>query len=233
MAVTFNLSDRLKTVEGAVGKWNTVADIGCDHGYVSISLINDKKAQKVLACDVNEGPLKAAKENIIQAGLEGIIETRLSDGLHKLTIDDGIEALVIAGMGGRLMARILEEGIEIVKECKQLVLQPQSEGFLVRQWLFGHGFAIDREFMVEDMGKFYWIIDASHGEYIKPVNPETEKIFNDFSGYLLQNRDMILKKYLDNQLLLSKQYLNGIEVGKGESLRLTIKEIETALEYYH
>lgn len=232
MAVIINLSERLKTVEGAVKKWNTVADIGCDHGYVSISLINDNKASKVLACDVNEGPLKAAKENISQAGLSDIIETRLGDGLHKLTLEDKVDALVIAGMGGRLMARILEEGLEIVKQCKQLVLQPQSEGFLVRQWLYAHGFVIDKEYMVEDMGKFYWIIDASHGEYMKPTDIETEKLFDDFSGYLLQNRNMVLKKYLDNQLLLCKRYLNGIEAGKGESLKTTIKEIETALEYY-
>ncbi|MCQ2524172.1 MAG: class I SAM-dependent methyltransferase [Lachnospiraceae bacterium] len=232
MSVSFILSERLKTVKNAVDKCNCVADIGCDHGYVSISLLKDGVASKVIACDVNEGPLKAAKENISNAGLSDCIETRLGDGLHKITTDDKVDVLVIAGMGGRLMARILDEGLEVVSNCSQLVLQPQSENFLVRQWLYEHDFIIEREFMVEDMGKFYWIIDAKKGTYVGPSEEDLKMIYDEFSEYLLNQKNQVLKKYLDNQLLLCNQYLKGIEEGKGDNLKATIEKLKKALELY-
>lgn len=232
MTLIYNLSERLRTVKESFEKWNCIADIGCDHGYVSISLIKEGYASKVIACDVNEGPLKAARQNIDEAGLSGVIETRLGDGLHKISTEDCVDALVIAGMGGRLMSRILEEGLEVVDVCKQLVLQPQSEHFLVRQWLREHGYMIFKEAMVEDMGKFYWVIDARKGEEKLPEDLQTVKIYDDYSGYLLEKKDPVLKKYLENQLMLCKQYLSRIEGDKGDNLRENIGELEKALYYF-
>lgn len=228
MSNTDNLSLRLRTVKDNVDKCDCVADIGCDHGYVSIALIDEKKAKKVIACDINEGPLKAASGNISNAGFENSIETRLSDGLHNITEADKVDAIIIAGMGGRLMKRILEEGASIVAGASQLILQPQSEMFLVRGWLRENGFRILKETMLEDMSKFYWVIKAVKGKETT-VEASLQKAYDEYSGYLIKAKDETLKKYLRIQLENQRRYLEGIKNVQETTLPETIEEIEKVL----
>src|SRR5699024_6415223 len=108
-----------------------VADIGCDHAYISIYLIKKKIATKVIAMDVNLGPLNIAKKNIAESGYGHKIEVRQSDGLKSL-VKKEVETIVIAGMGGALICRILKEGIEQVMAAKELILQAQSDLPMVR-----------------------------------------------------------------------------------------------------
>ncbi|MBP5454150.1 MAG: SAM-dependent methyltransferase, partial [Lachnospiraceae bacterium] len=155
-----NLSQRLTKVKNTVINCETVCDIGCDHGFVSISLIKEGKAKRVIACDINKGPLEAAKENVSKEDLSNQIELRLSDGLSQVTLKDKPDSIVIAGMGGALMCKILTEGSLVASSANQLVLQPQSEIFLVRKWLRENGFYIENEDFLKDMGKYYVIMDA-------------------------------------------------------------------------
>jgi tRNA (adenine22-N1)-methyltransferase len=157
------LSQRLLTVANMVSPHGRVADIGCDHGYVSIYLMQSHIADKVIAMDVNEGPLARAKEHIHEAGLDAYIETRLSDGAAAL-LENEADTAVIAGMGGRLMVRILSEAKARIGCFKELVLQPQSEVFKVRQYLWNNGYDIIAEDMVLEDGKYYQIIKAREGE---------------------------------------------------------------------
>ena len=133
------LSLRLKTVADSVTGGNRVADVGCDHAYIAIHLAENNIAPRVVAMDVNKGPLSKAMENIEIRGLEDRIETRLSDGLARLNPGEA-DTVVIAGMGGALMVRILTEGESALKEVKELILQPQSEIFLVRRHLHTNGY---------------------------------------------------------------------------------------------
>ena len=103
---------RLRAIAGMVTKGNRLADVGCDHGYLSIWLVSEKTVPSAIAMDVRPGPLSRARENITRYGLEDYIETRLSDGLAKLEPGEG-DTLVIAGMGGPLIVReemIKEDG---------------------------------------------------------------------------------------------------------------------------
>lgn len=154
-----NLSKRLRMVADCVTKGNVVADVGCDHAYISIYLVEGKIAPKTIALDVNEGPLLRAQENIASYGFESLISTRLSDGLHKLKPNE-VDSIVIAGMGGPLMIRILEEGSECVKTAKELILQPQSEIWRVREYLHNLNFEITKEDMCIDEGKYYTVLHA-------------------------------------------------------------------------
>ena len=120
------LSKRLRTVAGMVTKGNRVCDVGCDHGFVSIYLVQQGISPKVLAMDLREGPLRAAKEHVAAYGLEEQIETRLSDGLHNYEAGEA-DTLICAGMGGGLMTRILQAEREKTASFRELVLQPQSE----------------------------------------------------------------------------------------------------------
>ena len=119
------ISRRLKTVAGLVGLDMVLADVGCDHGYIPIYLMQKRQIPKAIAMDVNEGPLLRAKEHIQEWGLEEYIETRLSDGVKALQPGE-VQSIVIAGMGGPLMEKIIREGKAVFDEARELILQPQS-----------------------------------------------------------------------------------------------------------
>ena len=113
---------------------SVVCDAGCDHGYVSIYLVQKNICPHVIAMDINQGPLLQAREHIADYGVDAYIETRLSDGVEKLLPGEA-DCLILAGMGGRLMMKILTEGKEKTDAMKELILQPQSEIGAVRQFL--------------------------------------------------------------------------------------------------
>ncbi|MBR6003287.1 MAG: SAM-dependent methyltransferase [Lachnospiraceae bacterium] len=216
-----NLSLRLTKVKDTVLKCDTVCDIGCDHGYVSISLIEEEKAKKVIACDINKGPLEAAKENVSKKNLSGKIELRLSDGLSQVSPADHPDSIVIAGMGGALMCKILTEGSEVVSSAKQLVLQPQSEIFLVRKWLRENGFYIENEEFLKDMGKYYVIMDARPGKS-EVFDDELQEIFDIYSKNLIDKKDNLLREYLLSGIEKNSGYLAGIEGSNRDELERKI-----------
>lgn len=148
------LSGRLQAVAAMVTVGNRVCDVGCDHGFVPVYLVEQDICPYVLAMDVGNGPLCAAKEHVAERGLESVIETRLSDGLHNYIINEA-DTLICAGMGGRLMMRILSDDREKTMSFRELILQPQSEIEQFRRWLREQGYCITNENMIEEDGKFY------------------------------------------------------------------------------
>lgn len=148
------LSERLQAVAAMTTVGSRVCDVGCDHGFVPIYLVERGISPHVLAMDVGNGPLSAAKEHVAERGLESVIETRLSNGLHNYNIGDA-DTLICAGMGGRLMMRILSDDREKTESFRELILQPQSEIEQFRGWLRRQGYCITDENMIEEDGKFY------------------------------------------------------------------------------
>ena len=146
-----------------VASHGVTADIGCDHGFTSIYLIEQGLADHVIAMDINEGPLERAREHVTESGLTEQIELRLSDGAKKLTPGEA-DTLLISGMGGALICKILEDSPEVVERAQELVLSPQSEWSVVRHYLHEHGFMIAGEAMVLDQGKYYLILRAVPGQ---------------------------------------------------------------------
>ena len=154
-----HISRRLERVASFVKGGGVVADVGTDHGYIPIYLVKEKRAVSAIAMDVRMGPLSRAKEHIAEYGLEKQISVRLSDGLEKLCPNEA-DTVVIAGMGGELMIRILQQGRHMWDSVKQWVLSPQSELAQVRRFLVEQGFRIEKEDMLEEDGKFYVILDV-------------------------------------------------------------------------
>ncbi|MCQ2519487.1 MAG: class I SAM-dependent methyltransferase [Lachnospiraceae bacterium] len=224
----YNLSERLREVSKTVISCNKVADIGCDHGYVAISLIESGKINSALCMDINEGPLEAAKEHIRTAGYENVIETRLSNGLHNATAGDEIESIIVAGMGGNLVSTIIDEGSDIVKGLKQMVLQPQSELFLVRKKIRELGFYIDSEKFLIDMGKYYWIMDARPGKQ-ECMEPNMQELYDNYSEFLIKSKDSLYKEYIENSIRINEGYLKGISDGNSASLNQKINDLKQVL----
>lgn len=156
------LSERLRAVAGMVTRGNRVCDVGCDHGFVPIWLVQGGISPRVLAMDLREGPLRAAREHVETYGLRGQIETRRSNGLHNYNIGEA-ETLICAGMGGGLMQRILGEQREKTDSFRELILQPQSEIEGFRRFLREGGYGIVDEEMLAEDGKFYQVIRAVPG----------------------------------------------------------------------
>ena len=237
------LSKRLKSVADMVTKGSKVADIGCDHGYVSIYLVKEKLAMDVIAMDVNKGPLECARQNVEREGLAQYIELRLSDGLKALSAGE-VNSIICAGMGGRLVVKILTEGKAVLSKVRELILQPQSEIQLVRKFLYENGFEIVQENMVLDDGKYYQMMRAVKGESQQGDlgEPSSEvisitEVEAKYGPCLLKNQHPVLKEFLLLEkhkyegILLELQKTNPDKTGVLSQRCLLIKEALTRYGY--
>ena len=171
------LSDRLLACAGFIKKGSRVADVGCDHGYLSLYLLEKGIASSVIASDINEGPLQSAMRNARKFGFEKKITFCLSNGVRNIPRD--FDTLVCAGMGADTMMSIIADAYEWLADPRYtLILQCQSKRPELRQWLYDKGFRINRETLAKD-GKFVYSImevvfdpghPLSHAEsYISPA----------------------------------------------------------------
>lgn len=229
------ISERLQAVARLVTEGSAVADIGCDHAYTSIYLIQQEIATKVIAMDVNRGPLERAKINIEKYGMQQQIETRLSNGIKELKPGE-VHTLLIAGMGGPLMQKILMGHPEVIKQVDELVLQPQSEIKDVRIFLEQIGFSIICEEMLFDDGKYYMMMKAKKEEKLQVLQKE---VFYRYGKYLLEHKNECLYEFLQrerNKCDSIRQKIQGNTSEKNRQKLLELQEditiCEEALRFY-
>ena len=247
------LGARLSAIVEMVPASSFAADIGCDHGYVSAALLLSGRVKEVCACDVAPGPLDRARKTFDELGVTEGVSFFLSDGLTDpalrakiLSLGDGGDAgesdgcLIIAGMGGMLMMRILSESSDLLDCFASVVLGPQSDVPKVRRWLAENGFRIDEERLVKEEGKYYRLLRAVHGEQ------ETDAAGEAFGAMLLSMRDPVLYEWLIKQRTEKEKILATLASGSGESsaveppytarineVRDELSLIETALDLYN
>lgn len=201
------LSLRMQALADMVSKGRVVCDVGCDHGWVSIYLVQQGIAPKVYAMDVRIGPLERAREHICLYRLEAYIETRLSDGLTNLSEGEA-DCMICAGMGGPLMMKILTEGRQKAKSMKELILQPQSELTLFRKFLRGEGYRIVSEDMVLEEGKFYpmmKVVPVKEAEVVCE-DKDMQEVWDAYGELLLKQKHPVLKQYL----VKTKEHVEGL-----------------------
>lgn len=226
------LSERLKMNVSLVPKGARIADIGCDHGYASIWLVQEGVAEKVIASDVNRGPIERAIEHVRLAGLERQIECRQGNGAERLAPGE-VDTLMIAGMGGPLMIHILSEGREVLQQVRTLILQPQSDIGAVRHYLWEHGFSIRQEKICLEDGKYYFALQAVRCDTEEGKKPEAEWQFR-YGTYLAQRRDPVFQNYLDKEkntferILENPQFVSANREDREEIVG-KIREIEACL----
>ena len=205
------LSPRLQIVYDMIPRCNTVADVGCDHGYLSIALLENGIAEKVIPMDVNKGPLSKARENIQTAGFKDKAELRLSDGLKKLNPNEA-DVICICGMGGALIGRIIDAGIAVAKTASCMIIEPQSEYYELRSFLMKQGFVIDDEDLTSEENKIYPIIKLHYeADEDKRVLYSTAQL--EYGPKVIEKKPELLNKLLDKNESEYTSIINKLERG--------------------
>ncbi len=199
------LSKRLDMVASMVGKCDTLADIGTDHGYMPIYLIKNNIIKKAIAADISKGSCNKAMQNVILYHMENNIDVRCGNGLDIIDENDNVQGIVIAGMGGMLTIDILKSGKNIVQKASQLILQPQRDIDKVRKYIHSVGFKIENENMINEKGKFYTVIRAVKGK------EDYSNIENCFGKILIERRSPVLREYAQSEYYKIQNILRKME----------------------
>ena len=222
------VSKRMKKIAEMVSA-KRVADIGCDHGFISIYLIKEKDVDHVFAMDINEGPLKRAYEHVNEYGLTNRIEVIKSDGAKAIKPGEA-DGAVIAGMGGRLTERIILDSIDVFQKMDEMILSPQSEIDHVRRFLIQNGFDILDEEMVLDESKFYVIIKCSYDASVKRQIDDVQALYGPV---LIEKKHPVLIDYLNERLIKLEDIVKRIDEGteqKSDKKRARTDEVNGEIE---
>ncbi len=186
-----DLKGRLGLIADMVPQCDVVCDIGTDHAYIPIYLVMNNRCKRAVASDIRKGPIKVADKNIEKYNLRNYIDTRVGNGLE--TVRDGEEdTIIIAGMGGYLISRIIGDGLNKVTNCDNIVLQPMNELECLRKWLYETGFDILDEELAREGEKIYNVIVA---KWIGKPSVKDE-VYYHFGEKLFERRDPLLKDFI-------------------------------------
>ncbi|MFC0473489.1 tRNA (adenine(22)-N(1))-methyltransferase TrmK [Halalkalibacter kiskunsagensis] len=230
------LSERLVRVATYVQKGARIADIGSDHAYLPCYLCLQDPELRAIAGEVNEGPFQSAKKQVIKVGLRDRIEVRKGNGLAVL--DKGeVNTITIAGMGGGLIAAILEEGQEKLEGVSTLILQPNVSADIIRKWLRNNGWLLTSEEILEEDDKIYEILVARQGDDTKLYQDNLEQKLL-LGPFLMKECNSIFKKKWSYELLNWKRIVSEFEKAtpseqvkqKRKSLMNQIKMVEEVLQ---
>ena len=210
----FGLDERLKLCALFVRKGAKLADIGTDHAYLPVWLVLSGMIDSAVAADVREGPLANAQSNINKNGVSDKIRTVLSDGLDEISSDEA-DDIVIAGMGGELIIKLIDRTEWLRDDNKRLILQPMTRAEMLRSYLYKNGFEIMNEKACISMGKSYSVMLCRYDGKTRECNDEIMYI-----GNLVNDDSEESKKYVYviNEKL--KKKLRGCIPGTEEYDRL-------------
>ncbi|MCR4695356.1 MAG: class I SAM-dependent methyltransferase [Pseudobutyrivibrio sp.] len=220
------LSPRLKLIYDMVPACDTVADVGCDHGYLFLSLLENGVAKKAIAMDVNKGPLELAKKNASEAGLISNVQFRLSNGFAALTPGEA-DVICLCGMGGVLMQRILDAGKTVAKEATCLVVEPQSEYRQFREFISKEHFCIIDEELCTEENKIYPIMKIKYDPSFKEEYSDLEL---EYGPIILKKRPELFARLLDKNYNEYSKILSRLEKGeKSSQICERIRELKDLL----
>ncbi len=224
----------MKAVAAMVTSGGVLADVGTDHGYIPIALIQRQKIKSAIAMDINKGPLARAQDNIASAQLGDYIQTRLSDGVAALGEGEA-DSILIAGMGGELVIHILSEGEKVCKAASELILQPQSDIRKVREYLRLHHYKIVDEDMICEDGKYYpmmRVINVELDNAWMKMDEQTRVACDIYGPLLLRNGNPVLRRFLVRQHRQLTQILQTLQAQTlSEKIETRIAEVSEELQY--
>ena len=202
------INDRLLTAIPFVRDGKIFADIGTDHAYLPIFLLQKGKISKAIAADINKGPLEKAEENIAKYNLSDNVKTVLCDGLTKISSVD-VDDIAIFGMGGELIVKIIDEAQWVKNNKKRLILQPMTHPEKLREYLANNGFKIIGETLSTDREKTYQTICAEFDGQLRKYDDFT--LF--FGEYILKEKSELLISLMLNEKKKLIRKINGKREG--------------------
>lgn len=208
--MTLHLPNRLQTAADLTRADRLTADVGTDHGYLPAFLVMSGKTQRAIASDIGKGPLANAEKTVKEYGLEKNIALILSDGLQNIPHET--QEIVIAGMGGTLIAEILSAAPWVRNDSVHLVLQPMTHSYDVRKFLCENEFMIDTEKTCADAGRTYLVISA----YFSGKNEEKDEFYYYF-GDTVGAETETDRAYLQKQLRYLSSRYEGLQKTGNES----------------
>lgn len=214
--------NRLECIVSMVNKCKTVADIGTDHGYVAEMLLKEGICQKVIATDLNKGPLNRAINYLTKVNLQDKCDFRLGSGLT--VIEEGeAETIIIAGMGGDLISEIIDTSKNIAKSAKQLILQPMTAANSLRMYLLNNGFIINDEMIVKE-NHFYFVMDAMDAK--EEITYIQDSIYYEISRILLEKKDPVMLEYIKKVLNTNGKIIRSLEKTNNNEYNTKIEELK-------
>jgi tRNA (adenine22-N1)-methyltransferase len=199
------LKPRLAGIASLVPSGTVVADIGTDHAYLPVYLVQEKACSKVIAVEKSELNSRFAQETVNLFNLNHKVEVRVGDGMLALDEKDDVEIVVIAGLGGKSICRMLIAAADRLGSYKSLVLQPMGDVALVRRWLVAHGFCFVREKLVQEKEHYYEVIAVEKGR-----QTVKEPILLEIGPTLLKDRDPLLVPWLRYKLKRYEKVMQGL-----------------------
>ncbi len=225
------LSDRLQWIADRTKPGETVADIGTDHGLLPIFLYERGIAPRVILCDINSGPLEKAKENLNRFLPGKDFDLRQGNGLGPLMAGEA-DAVVIAGMGGLLIADILAAEPAKSKALKRLLLQPRNHGVELRRWLWGSGYEIYDETLVREGRHLCEILCARPltqeelaGDFRTDPPRGSDWLSFEVSPILVERSDPLLPEFLKNKIRVERKIESAIRSGADSQSEETIRRL--------
>ena len=193
----------------------TAADIGCDHAYLSILLASSNTCAKVIASDIATGPVDKARANIARFGMDSRIDLRQGDGLSALAIGEA-DTIIIAGMGGRVIADILHTHPQTAKSAQKLILQPMTYANHLRRYLYENGYAIAAEDLVMEDRRIYSVITVVAGN-----TPQFSEADTYLSPALLKSGSPLLEEFILRRLNETQKILAGLRQGNASDAEMS------------
>lgn len=218
-----DLPKRLYTLAAFIPHGSIAADIGTDHAYLPIFLIEQGICRFVIATDLREGPYQSAEHKIKERTFKEQIDLRMGDGLKPLKPGEA-DVVVLAGMGGNTIRVILAESPEKLVGIKRLVLQPMTDAGDLRSWLASNGWKIADEELVEDDGRLYVIIVAEPGFEVA-----CDPVYMELGPRLLEKRSPLLDRHLKSCIVKYERILSGLALTRSNAARVKADYIEKKL----
>ena len=215
---------RLEEIINLVDHNSIVADIGTDHGIVPFELIKSNKAKKVIASDISEKSLDKLREKLDYLDEPEKIILNVSDGLDNLN-EYQVDTIIISGMGGNLIADILEKNIDVAKSANCLILGANNSLSLLRKFLHDNSFEIIEEVDLFENDKYYQILKVKVGKQLFLNEYEYE-----FGKFLLDNKSENLKQYIKRLIKNKKTILSNITEKETDNVKNAIDNFNEEIQ---
>ena len=213
------LTDRLLKIASLVTKGKRVADIGTDHGYIPVYLLNKGYVDFAILADVNKGPLENARREVRHNNLSDKVDLRLGSGIEVLN-ENEVDEVIIAGMGGILIGELLEAKKNVAHSLDKLILQPMQAQDELRKYLLNNGYEILDEVLVKEDFRIYEIIVAKYTSVNTIIEDD---IYYEVGKKLIENKDPLVNELVDKKIFMYNSILKKLEGKTGEEIDKKVK----------